>query len=297
MKYSTKFILNIFLTVCIGVCQFAFAEPLTFKAGDKASYTITQETKSELEWFSKEFGSATGSIDIDVEILSVNEETLSYPYEVQVILKRVSGLDVAKDGYSVTTTAYDSGSLKNEDNQLLAEYFEKLIDHPLTFKVEKDFQVKETSDYLTPLHEDFESPCSIEMLGASPWTYQVFLTQLFHLSGEDLQIATVHKKSCHQFISWEDEPSEDLKILNQESDYTINSNDSVKIDASWQGNAKVESFEDSMNGEVTLTGSVNWDNANPMIQQRDVKIDLEAYMNGFFSINAKLSIHQTWQSR
>lgn len=296
MKHSTKFLLTTFLALF--VCQSAFAEILCFKAGDKASYTITQEVKSELEMFSREFGLSTGSIDIDVEILSVNEETLSYPYDVQVTLKHVYGLDVAKDGYSVTTTQYDSGSLKTEENHLLAEYFEKLIDHPLIFTVEQDFQVKETSNYLTELHEDFESPCFMEMLGASPWTYQFFLTQLFHLSGQDLQIATVHPKSCHQLLSWEDdELSDDIKILNQECDYIINSNDAEKIVASWQGNAKAESFEDSMKGEVTLDGNVTWDAANPMIQQRDVKIHLEAYMNGFFSTHAKLSIHQNWQSR
>jgi len=296
MKYLTKYLLTSFLALF--VCQSAFAAPLSFKTGDKASYTIFQEVNSEMEMFSKEFGHSTCSIDIDVEILSVNEETLSYPYDVQVTLKRVFAIDKEKVGFGVTITEYDSNSLKPDDNQLLVEYFEKLIDHPLTFRVEQDFQVKETSNYLTELFEDFESPGSMEMLGASPWTYQFFLTQLFHLSGEDLQIATVHPISCHQLLSWEDdELSDDLKILNQECDYIIHSNDSEKINASWQGNAKVESFEDSMNGEVMLTGNVTWDAANPMVQQRDLKIHLEAYYYYFFSIHAKLSIHQVWQSR
>ena len=298
MKYSTKFLLTTFLTLF--VCQSAFAETLCFKVGDKASYTIIQEINAEQEMFSKEFGHSKGSIDIDVEILSVNEETLNYPYEVQVTLKHISAVDVAKDRFSVTTTQYDSESLTKEDNKHLVEYFEKLIGHPLTFTVEQDFQVKETSNYLTPLHEDFyfKSPCSMEMLGASPWTYQFFLTQLFHLSGEELQIATVHPKSCHQLLNWEDdEPSDDLKILNQECDYIIDSNNTDTIDARVIGSARVESFEDAMRGEVNLTGNVTWNATNPMIQQRDMTIYLEAYTKGFFASHAKLSIHQTWQSK
>lgn len=274
-----------------------YSEFLLFKAGDKASYTISQKLTSEFEIFDETtYSQSEATIDLDIEILSLNQKTFRYPFEVEVTLKKIIISEIQQDGISSTIIRYDSDCLRNLENNILAEHLDRLINYPLNFRVEKDFQIKETTGHLAQIYENFDSPSSMGLLGATPWTFELLLTQLFHLSGENLVLTNSYPASCYQFLNWEDEALDEQEIgLLQSSAYIVNAIDSKKIEASWKGNAKVASIEDDMNGEVSVIANVTWDIANPMIQKRDLEVKIEQTYNGFFPAHINFSAQQTWQ--
>ncbi|MGA8164417.1 MAG: hypothetical protein WB791_05240 [Waddliaceae bacterium] len=113
-----------------------------FKIGDKASYTISQKLTAETEdEFFDEIRhiQSEGIIDLDIEILSSNQEIFSYPFDVEVTLRKILISEIQQDGKSTTIIEYDSDGLKNTENYILEEYLSKLINHPLNFRIEKDF--------------------------------------------------------------------------------------------------------------------------------------------------------------
>ena len=275
---------------------------LTFKAGQKAAYNITQKLDSDIYIFNEsEHCQSEARVSFDIEILSVNKKTASYPFDVKITLKKVLFSEIQQNGISTNLIAYDSSSkdLKTSENHLLAEYYEKIIGNPLYFRVEKEFRVKETNGYLAQIHEDFDSPTSMGLFGATPWTYELFLSQLFHLSGENLKTQQSYPTSCYQFLNWEDAPLDENQIsIYQESDYIVNSMNSKAISASWQGNAKVINYALFLegSGDVTVAGNVKWDAANPLVQQRALKAEVESTTNGFVKTYVNMSVEQTWYS-
>lgn len=292
-----KNLLCIFLLFSFFYANNVQAEFLLFKAGDKASLRICQKLDSEYENFDEiTYSQSEAIIDLDIEILSSNQETSHYPFDVEVTLRKILISEVQQDGKSTTIISYDSDSA-NKENKILSTHLDKLINHPLLFRVEKDFQIKETTGHLTQIYENFDSPSPMGLFGATSWTFELLLTQLFHLSGENLLSTNLYPVSCYQFLNWEDEALDEQEIsLNQSSAYIVNAIDSKKIEASWEGNAKVASVEDDMNGEVSVIGNVTWDIANPLIQKRDLEVKIEETHNGWFPAHIKMSAQQIWQS-
>lgn len=274
------------------------ADILLFRTGDKASYTISQTLVSEHKFFDETTCSQSEStIDLDIEILSCSNETSDYHFDVEITLRKIIISEFQQDGKSSTIIRYNSGYSKGElENSVLATHLDKLINHPLVFRVEKDFQVKETTGHLTQMNENFDSPSSMGLFGTTPWTFELLFTQLFHLSGENLLPRNSYPASCYQFLNWEDEALDEHEIsLHQNSAYIVNAIDSKKIEASWKGHAKVASVADDLAGEVFVIGNVTWDIANPMIQTRDLEVKMEETHNGFFPVYIKMSAKQTWQ--
>lgn len=297
LHVTIKNLTKLFLITAFFYATNVHAEFLLYKAGDKASYTISQKLISEHEIFDeKTFSESEATINLDVEILSLNHETSNYPFNVKVVLRKIFISEIQQDGKSKTIISYDSDS-ENKKNKILATYFDKLINHPLVFRVDNDFQIKEITGYLTQIYENFDSPSPMGLFGATPWTFELLLTQLFHLSGENLLTTNSYPASCYQFLNWEDEALDEQEIsLNQTSTYIVNAIDWKKIKASWKGNAIVASIEDHMNGEVSVIGHVAWDIANPINQKRDLEVKIEQTYNGFFPSHIKMSIQQAWQS-
>lgn len=295
-RSCVKNFLYCFLLFSFLFAHSVYAEFLLFKTGDKASYTISQKLASEYEIFDETtYSKSEATIDLDVEILSANQETSSYPFEVGVTLRRLLISEIQEDGKSSTIINYDSGSSNNE-SKILAAHLDKLINQSLVFRVEEDFQINEMTDYLAQLYEELDSPSLMGIFGATPWSFELLLTQLFHLSGENLLPTNLYPVSCYQFLNWEDEALDESEIsLNQSCAYLVNAIDSNDIEASWKGNAQVANFEDELNGEVSVIGSVIWDVANPLIQKRDLAVKIEEIYDGWVPIHIKLSAQQTWQ--
>ncbi len=219
---------------------------------------------------------------------------------MEVTLKKIDFFEVRQDGMSSTVIKYATNSPKTLENHILADHLDKLINHPLIFRVEGAFQVKETTGYLAQINENFYSPSNQGLFGATPWTFELLLTQLFHLSGEKLQLTNSYPVSCYQFLDWEEDADDRLNeqeiSLHQTSHYKINQMNSKKIDASWQGNAKVIRLKDGLDGNISLAGNVAWDIANPMIQKRDLTINIEVIDTGSLPLHLKGSIQQTWEA-
>lgn len=299
-SYSTKKVLVVLLAIVF--CMNIHADILPFKAGQKAAYTLTQKLDSDIAIFSEsDHVESNATIDLDVEILSANEETASYPFDVKITLKKIIYTEIQQDSNSTHVISYDSDikGRKVANTPLLTEHFQKIIDHPLYFRVEKDFQVKEIGNYLTTLNEDFESPSLTGLFGATHWTYELFLTQLFHLSGENLTEQKSYPASCYQLLNWEDEAmDEDQVRIYQESNYIIDSINSKGIYAFWQGNAKAIDLHlfSQRSGDVTVTANVTIDAAKPLVQQRTLKVEMEDTASGLTRVTGKISAEQTWQS-
>lgn len=278
----------------------AHAEFLLFTVGDKASYTISQKLNSEYNFFDDKitYAQSEAMIDLDIKILSANPKASDYLFDVEVILKKIFIFEIQQDGKSSTIISYDSDGLKNPENKLLEQYIDKLINYPLNFRVEKDFQIQETTGYLAETYKDFESPSPMGLFGITPWTFELLLTQLFHLSGENLLCTNSYPLSCYQLLNWEDEALDEQEIsVNQTSAYTVTAINSKHIKASWTGNAKVARLEDKMDGEVSVIGNVTWDIANPLIQKRNLKVKIEQIQNGLFPAHVKMSGQQTWKPK
>ncbi|HEV8051743.1 MAG TPA: hypothetical protein VGP47_04550 [Parachlamydiaceae bacterium] len=277
------------------------ADVLSFKSGQKATYTITQNLDAEIAVFNETMHCRSeAAIDVDIEILSSNLQTSSYPIDVKITLKRVLFSEVQQEGQITKQIIYDSNSkdLMTVENHLLAEYYENVINHPLYYSVDKDFKIVETVGYITQIHESFDSPDYMGLFGATPWSYELFLTQLFHLAGENLQVRKSYPTSCYQFLNWEQASLDEEQIgLYQVSDYTVDSMDSKSISASWLGNAKVIDYQlfKEGGGDVCVAGHVIWDTTNPLIQTRTLKVDWESTTNGFIKTTKKMSMEQTWQ--
>ena len=295
---SIKYVASVFLlSSFFYTSNVVYAEFLIFKAGDKASYTISQKTTGERKLFDETIlADSQATIDVNIEVLSSNEQS-SYPFDVVVTLKKIFFTEVQQNGESSTTISYDSSGLKTVENHILAKHIDQLIDHPLHFRVEKDFNIKEVTGYLAQIDESYDSPSLVGIFGTTPWSFELLLTQLFHLSGENLKATNSYSASCYQFLNWEDEALNDQELnLDQSSSYIISNADANHISASWQGNAKVVSFEGRIKGNVSVAGNVTWDTNNPMIQTRELKAQiLETHSR--FPLHAKISAEQTWHSK
>lgn len=292
-RLFNKFFVSTFFLLLY--CNQAHAEQLLFKAGDKASYTISQKVNLQESLLDKaSYTQSEATIDLDICILSVNEETMSYPFDVEVTLKNIILNEVEQDGTSITTRHYDSNEAPKPENGLPNAQLGKLIDFPLNVRVGKDFDVQETTDTLTQIDQDWDSPLSVSLMGI----VRLLLAQVFHLSGEDLQLSNSYPVSCYKFIDFEDEPLEQENIvIKQNSAYTILKMDSDRIAGTWNGEVKVDYPEEELEGEASLVCHVIWDKANPLMQQRDLSVTVIETTTYFFPYQIKASIHQTLTPR
>lgn len=289
------------LTVMLSFCfiNFTHAESLDFKPGDQASYRLYQKIESVTELFG-EVTQANSDviIELDVNILSSNPRTLSFPFDVEVVLRGISMHEVLKDDEGTTTTIYDSHSMMG-GNPTLAAYFLQLIDYPLYFRVNGDFQVNESSGYLYRLYEKNKNSDEInELFGATTWTYELFLSQLFQLSGKNLVVNKSYPITCYQLLNWEDDKYE----LNAEENvmescsYIVKSIDDRNIKASVQGSATITDPDLHLNGQVYIDGDVVWNTSNPLIQKRKWRAEIEEVINTYMQLRNKLFIQQRWES-
>lgn len=129
-----------------------YAEVLSFKAGDKASYTISQKLIADREFFGllTIYTQSEATIDVDIEILSSSQETSSYPFDVEVTLRKIliSELNKSHLGSSImigsSSFGYDSSRINfsTSENHILAQKLNKLIDHPLNFRWKRTFKLE-----------------------------------------------------------------------------------------------------------------------------------------------------------
>lgn len=283
-----------FLIGFISVKTISSAEQLSFKPGDSATFKVSEkivQTTSEPQ-------SHENTIIFDLTILSVNPETLSYPFEVEVVLKAI------KVNYkdSEENIIYDSDQIASSNEGDYIDYLDsiqQLLNVPLRFRVNGAFDVKEVTGVLEKAGKSNDYFLDDHgILGTTPWSYRFLLTQLFHLSGENLKEKMSYHASCYRLLDWEDAPLDAEKInLIEESNYEIKNIGPEEIEAYWKGEAAVtgDAITESI---VKVDSDVQWNCENPLIQKRHLRasIDVTYLLFGFLSIHPIVNVEQTWET-
>ena len=298
-----KMIVGAFL---LGSCccfhQTLSADPLVFKVGDAASYSVTQTTDCQNKWLSGVFGTERNryedTIAFTVKILSSDAETLSYPFDVELTMKGIRINNTETSGDETETVCYDSDNPQDADKYTWAKHLANLINVPMLFRVNGEFDVKEVTGLLEKECTALDDFSSQHFFGATPWSFELLLTQLFHLSGEEMQPSVAYPVSCYQLINWEDEK---IKIeeydLRQDGGYVISSVDPETIEGTWQEVAIIKGDKtaiDLSKAAISVDGNVKWNAANPLIQQREMNACINARYS--FIVRQKFSAKQVWRS-
>lgn len=302
--FTSKNALSLFFIFSIFFLSTLQAEFLSFKAGDQVSYIITQKSTGTFKFFDDQESReperinvhSDATIHLDVKILSTDENGSKYPFDVEITPKKIVITELQLDGLSTRIICYDSENKELMPFERLENYFNKIINQPLIFRIEESFQVKEIKSQLTEANKDFDSTSFIGLFGATPWTYEFFLTQLFHLSGENLKVKNQYPVSFHELINWEDEFIEKEKIITDGSfNYKVASINSNEIEASLKGSSEATSDEYKIDSEIFLDGNVIWSTESPLIQKRHLSIKIKFNQKEFFQTDVDLDIEQTWE--
>lgn len=271
---------------------------LRFNAGDHATYVVLQEVEAYAFLQGEKVKTLQkATIELNIKIIEVDENSLNFPFDVEVVLTNVSLTEKAREGLENRSFFYDTKNpADDEDSQKLGKALAKIIDVPLLFHVSAPFQVEEMSGKLADFYENYDLPSGLGYFGFTPWTYEFILTQLFHLSDQDLNADTSYPVSCYQLINWEDDGfNEDEINVDQTSVYKVDSIDDSKIAATWKGKAKItdKNGEFKLNDDVSIVSHIEWNMQNPLFQSRTLEADIRENVDSK-EIGNKLHVQQTW---
>ncbi|MFA6914799.1 MAG: hypothetical protein WC222_00235 [Parachlamydiales bacterium] len=288
-----KIILNLLFSVLVFTTSLS---ALPFNAGSTASYNLSQKALLNISFQSSSYkANSDCTIGFDVKILKDNNG--SYPLEVEFILRHAYVDESQVDGLSVRKIYFDSKQLPEVENINLANFYNKLLNHPLTFKIDGEFQVTEISGYLEELSEDFSSPSQIGLLGTTPSSFEFLFTQLFHLADQTLVEGKSYPVSSYQLLNWEDEPLNEKEYeIQQTSIYQINSIRNGSIEGVWKAESNLIGRKDDCNGNVSLESNVSWDMNNPLKQTRHLDATIEESSSVFVPVKILLKVEQDWQA-
>lgn len=304
IKPVYNIILTCFIFLGFGINS-ANADQLKFYPGATASYIVSQKLDGEIALLGdKSHSQVDATIEFDVKILSIDPDSLSYPYEVEFVMKRILISETDLDHTKPKTIKYDSSSSSVPPSAISLA---KLINYPLHYKVKDNFQIVETTGYLETVIEnddmdsDSDSDSDIDLINSMPFTIQFILTQMFHLSGEDLISNHSYSFDCSQIWNldeeeedWEDDESSEY-ILNQTSAYVVNEISSDKITATWQAKAERAALDGDSSGEAIVNVNVTWDVNNALIQNRTIEATVEE-TSEWIGGHVKFTVQQSWKA-
>lgn len=273
--------------IIAAVCAFTIAftnlsaEKLNFKVGDKSCYSIEHHIGAQY----KETGqncNADMVLDMDVELISLNEETLSFPFEVEVVLVGASGNMKAKTNLFTMDLDFSSD---NGDEYLPVD---QLFGRPMRFVVNSSLDLKETTGVFEALYEKYDSSRDYGLLTFITSGVEMTLLQLFHLAGEDIRVNHEYPMDSYGFFDFDDEDEEVVGV----GSYKIKKMNVSEIKAVWNLDAK--NIMDDVEEETSVHADVTWNRENPLQQVRKVKVDTKIVSGDDF---ASLDIKQKWKLR
>lgn len=289
-----KIIGSVVLFVCVG-CSLS-AEHLLFKVGDSASYVVTEKVDALVEIVhDKNYGQRAegqSTLAFDVKVVSSNQETLSYPFTVQVTLKQIS-LDETQvltvEGSDVPgkiVTKFDTANIKKSENCKGGVQLASLINKPLRFKV-TETDVKEVTGKLEAAYAKLEYHSFTQVI-----KIEELLAQLFHLSGQDLEVSQSYPVSNVKTVSFEDEEEGKVEVVFTIHDlYTVTDKDSQYIGATWQNEVEITGMEITPDFAAAGQGSTIWEIENPVRQARRITWGAEGAGP---QMKIKINSVQTW---
>lgn len=338
MKHILTFALSI-STLFVFPNNVAGAQ-LQFEAGQTASYIVTQKKVNETvyvgdddifdsyEFGDKEISEIEETISFDVKILSVNPETLSYPIEVELTLNSLSSKIFTQLGDNeANSLTINVPGISTLENYTVGRIINKLINTPLQFTVQGDFSITENTGILEKVQEQL----MIATLGYFDFPilkFDLLLTQLFHLSGQDLQEGQSYPVSsnevflgatANQFFSFNNNKGT--------SAYQLSNSGVGELSADWKANIVTrftlksypayvkydsdsewrlltwssDSFDSSSDTDdfdmvafININGNVTWDANNPLKQSRQFSASFKGTQNQFSSV-VNFTLEQNWE--
>lgn len=305
----------VFFTFLLG-CFSLSAVQLQFKPGNEASYFFRQWIKGEKNFCGDETIFAWGlEADIDLKIESVNDGPSIYPIQVELRLSNIKYLSEIKRGITYIKSAFDS----TNPQEALCDDAVKLNNLNTTyhFKIDGDFKITELTNHIANFYLNDDSSSSADSdspdMAASendldkdevclflPWTFELFLTQVFHLADQDLHAGQSYEVDCYPLDCLEDVRCKlEEKTLTQHSAYQIEQIQPHKIFAVWKGNAQIKDnyWEDSLS-KVFVKTKKEWDTENSLIQKNHCEFTLKDNSTFlFFNTSVKVNGFQTWFAR
>jgi hypothetical protein len=291
---------RLFKALFTGIIFYSFsslsAEILTFHAGDTASYTFNQQAvfkgNSLVEDDDIHYFENKNSMDCDITLLSKSETPSGFPYEVEIIIKKIAVSEIQFTSFGVRLWDYYSGKPQQTEN--LAVFYEQILERPLTFTVNGPFDIKERGNFLTDLEENFDSPIYSDVVSIQ--LLNIVLTQIFHLAGEDLKVSNQFNVDCFPLLSLDDEDIREETALKQLCTYTINSAQEKQVGACLVGSVKSNSNElNAISKEkIFFVGDVTWDILNPLRQTRNVSFLRKSKTYEPENTHATILVEQQW---
>lgn len=249
------------------------AQVLPFHKGDTAFFSVQQTTilKGEIEGEKQDMRQDL-ALDFEIKIISLNNKTLSYPFDVEVKFKKIS---LSSNPQTKTSKA----------NKQFCNY---LTHHPLRFSVGEAPEVEETSGiFASETFEDADYQANLLP------TLQLILIEIFQLSGEDLILNKKFETSCTQLCHLAGSSLAEGTKMKQSSFCWIDGIGPKTISASWEGNAKITN--ESMKLSAILNGKILWNAGYPLFQQRTVTTKARVIVPDLMDVDA--TVYQTLKGK
>lgn len=242
-----------------------YGDVLPFQEGSSANYSVTQHVDYSLECFGiTQEDSADYTFGFTMTVVSFDETTSSYPFDVEVVLAPSTEADALLQALSQET---------------------------LEFTVSGPFDIEETSGILEQLCEKYSNSHSVFTIESD---IQLAVAQIFHLSGENLQSDYQYPISCYKILNYADEPLMEKDItVDENSAYTMGEVDADTLTATLQGIAKVVDTDQELHSTLEVAGNVAWDAVHPLVQQRTLQLHFDQISEGYFPLNIHGNLTQT----
>lgn len=255
---SSKFysVLSLLVSTFALSTQGIQAEQLSFRPGEKVTYQISESADCEVLVSNIECKiNLLSEVVMDVTLIS-KDDLPSSPYYVQLVLRdmRISQM-ITSGGYMLAVIDYDPADV---NNLFYSPNMASLLNFPLTFKINDRSECNEMTGRLSDvlynmgtsfaIHSDgnFVGNPSLFGLtfGTNEESFALFLSQLFHLSGDDLNIdesynvnvnfgkSMVSSRDSFFFTSYSEDFSVDESLM---ATYLMTSTDDDKVVASVNG--------------------------------------------------------------
>lgn len=256
LKPVVSSLIKFFTLVLLFHTLSAQAEILQFNVGDGATYNISTQRKihNPLKGIPL-INSSKTDLNLELKILSSNPETLSYPFEVEVVFKDLNTIEESGEGI---TTVFNTQTLETPQNIHLVKFLHHLLNQPLYFKINEnaiEAPIEPVRQLAHALRNTYLTAENTEVVHFEFIFEDLteFLARLFHLSTQDL----------HESLSYPvPSPLQDSGLSTQNSLYTIHEVDGDTLHGLFTFEGDLQNFH------ITVREEVEWNCFQPLLQNR-----------------------------
>lgn len=280
---------------CLVISAAGYAEPLLdFQVGQKAKYKVQYETKT-LQMHQK------GGTEFNVEIMAIDHKKGIIDAKVQ--LTRLHLVSTGNDPlYGSYKLFYDSAkkskmSAKDKDaSQELDKALRNVLGESLCFRIKKDLEIEELTGKLKFFEEEPSSSIPLQETAVAQ-TLCEFLGQIFHLADKQAGLKKYPLAIYPLAKSYDSDiniHSKHYKIA-EKALFAISKNGDTSLEGKWTGESSINEKDTKSHIVIKVNGKMTFAKKNPLLQTRDIHMDLTIKQPGNQSSHCR--IHQIWTSR